>query len=286
MSITVSIVVPNFNGGATLGRALRSLLDQHYGNIEILVADGGSTDGSLDVIRSFTRHLSWWVSEPDGGQAAAINKGLARASGEIVNWLCSDDELLPGTLDYVAAFFSSNPEADFVAGACEMVYEGAAQRDFLFTPRRDYMDLMPAFNGVMQPSCFWRRRIMTRTPPLDESFHYGLDAELWCFFKQQGARMAWTDRPLSRFIQSGANKTAAGGARIGVELDRIYRRYAPDRIPLSFWYRHLRYPFELALGRDRGLARLCLLRPLQAAWIAALMPFYGYRRVRHMSWPS
>lgn len=286
MSLSISIVVPNFNGKATLERALRSLVEQQYRPLEIIVVDGGSTDGSVDVIKSFSAHIAWWVSEPDRGQADAINKGFARASGDIVNWLCSDDELLPGALAFVSGFFETHADADLVAGSCEMVYQDMPERDFLFTPRRDFADLMPAFNGIMQPSCFWRRSVMTRRPPLDESFHYGLDAELWCWLKQHGTRMAWTDRPLSRFIQSGTNKTASGGARIGAELDRIYRRYSSDMVPLSFWYRALRYPFERTIRRDRGVARLCLLRAIQAAWMATFMPFYGYKRVRHMSWPA
>lgn len=281
-----SIIVPNFNNGGSLRRALQSIVDQQCDGLEIIVVDGGSTDGSVDVIRSFSSHIAWWVSEPDRGQADAINKGFANCHGDILNWLCSDDVLLPGTIRHVADFFARHPEADFVAGACEMVHENAPDRDFLFIPRRDYPELMPAFNGIMQPSCFWRRRIMTRAPPLDDSFHYGLDAELWCWFKSQGARMAWTERPLSRFIQSGSNKTSTGGAKIGAELDRIYRTYARDRIPLSFWYRHLRYPFERAIRRDRGVVRLCALRTIQLAWMAVFLPFYGYRRVRHMSWPA
>src|SRR4051812_2492768 len=90
---SISIVVPNYNSGATLEATLVSLLNQNYPHLEILVIDGGSTDGSIEVIRKYEKQLAYWVSEKDCGQSHAINKGLARCTGDVVNWLCSDDFL-------------------------------------------------------------------------------------------------------------------------------------------------------------------------------------------------
>ena len=282
----LSVVIPVRNGVGGIEACLSSVLEQRGVDVEAIVVDGGSTDGTVDVIRRYRDRLAWWVSEPDGGQTDAINKGLAHSSGDVVNWLCADDVLVDGALAFVRDYFETHPEIDLVAGACDMVYEGSPGRNFTFVPRRDYPELLPAFDGIIQPSCFWRRRIMARTPLLDDAFHYGMDAELWCYFKSRNAAMGWTDRVLSRFIQSGTNKTSTGGRKIGLELDAIYRRYSKERIPLSFWYRHLRYPFELHLRRDRGIARLALLRAIQLAYMAAFMPFYGFKKVFHMSWPA
>ncbi|HNR94054.1 MAG TPA: glycosyltransferase family 2 protein [Kiritimatiellia bacterium] len=282
----ISIIVPVFNAADSIGRCIESVLGQQGAEVELIVVDGGSTDGTVDIIRRYRDHIAWWVSEPDTGQTSAINKGLSRSTGEVVNWLCADDVLTEGALKFVAEYFAAHPDADLLAGACEMVYEENPAKNFIFIPRADFPDLLPAFDGIMQPSCFWRRRIMTRTPLLDESFHYGMDAELWCRFKSQRAVMVQTDQLLSRFIQSGANKTATGGKKIGLELDAIYRRYSNDKVPLSFWYRHLRYPFELYVRRDRGILRLALLRMIQAAYMAVFMPFYGVKKVYYMSWPA
>ena len=283
---TVSIVVPNLNGAATLARTLDSLIAQQYPRLEILVVDGGSTDGSVDLIRRYEPRLAWWVSEPDSGQSQAINKGLARCTGEIVNWLCSDDVLLPGALLAVCRCFAEHPEADVVAGAGEIVFTDEPVRNHVFRPRHEFVDLMPAYNGIMQQSCFWRRGLHRRTPVLDEGLHYAMDFDLWCTFKSMNARWRFTSNILSRFTVGSATKTGSGGRRVAEELDRVYRRYTTDRVPLSLWYRWLRYPWERLFRRDRGRLRLGLLRVFQAAWMITFMPFYGYRPVRTMSWPE
>jgi len=282
---SISIIVPTLNGGNTLARALQSLLDQDYPALEIVVVDGGSTDNSLEVISRFESRLSWWVSEPDTGQANAINKGFGHCSGDIVNWLCSDDELVSGALNWVGRFFAENPEKDMLIGACEMVFDDNSKKDFVFIPRADFLELLPAHNSVMQPSCFWRRHLMYRVPPLDESFNYALDMELWCYLKRRGVRAQRTSELLSRYVWSGMNKTASSGGKVGEEIDRVYRMYSNDLVSLSFWYRNFRYPFEKLLRRDRGLIRLGVLRIIQIVYMLLLMPFYGFKRVFHMSWP-
>ncbi|MBA4380647.1 MAG: glycosyltransferase, partial [Anaerolinea sp.] len=107
----VSIVTPSYNQAQFLEATLRSVLEQDYPNIEYLVVDGASTDGSLEIIRRYADQLAWWVSEKDSGQSEAVNKGLQRARGEIVGWLNSDDVYLPGAVSAAAAAFQSHPEA-------------------------------------------------------------------------------------------------------------------------------------------------------------------------------
>ena len=93
-----------------------SILNQKYPNLEYFIVDGGSTDNTLDIIKKYEDRIDWWVSEPDRGQSHAINKGLERATGEIINWINSDDLLFPGALQRVAVTFMNNPEADLIVG--------------------------------------------------------------------------------------------------------------------------------------------------------------------------
>src|SRR5258706_6083465 len=119
----ISIVTPSFNQAAYVDATIRSVLDQRYPNLEYIVVDGGSTDGSVDIIRRYEDRLTYWVSEPDRGQADAINKGLARATGEIRAYLNSDDLYLPGALLRVAAEYRAHPDADIICGVCRVIDE-------------------------------------------------------------------------------------------------------------------------------------------------------------------
>jgi glycosyltransferase involved in cell wall biosynthesis len=283
---SISIVVPNFNGGATIEATLVSLIEQNYPRLEILVVDGGSTDNSVEVIRRYESHLTWWVSEKDLGQANAINKGFGRSKGEIVNWLCSDDVLLPNALLTVGQIFSAEPEIDVVAGATLEHFSDGRRQDRLFKASTELIELVPINNPCAQPSCFYRKRLIdTRRTPLDESYHYAMDTELWTYFCSIGARWKMIDDVLCRAVQSADNKTSTGGEKITRELERLYQTYVHERIPLTYWHRLLRYPLERVRRRHRGaLFAWFIYFPYQCAVIALLSPFYGFRRVRWMNW--
>jgi glycosyltransferase involved in cell wall biosynthesis len=280
---SISIVVPNYNGGATIEATLRSLIDQDYPNLEILVVDGGSTDNSVELIRRYEDKIAWWVSEKDSGQSQAINKGFARAKGDIVNWLCSDDVLLPGALHTVAGAFLQNPGVDVVAAVAEYRYNDSRE-DRLEIPSPLMLKLMPCTNTIPQPGCFFKKTLLARNPPLDESLHYSMDFELWIYFREQGAKWLFISDILAVAFFNENNKSSAGGVKITLEQEAVYKRYVKERIPLTFWHRRLRYPLERVRRRSRSKLFALIYYPYQCTIILLLSPFYGFQRVRWMNW--
>ncbi len=174
----VSIITPSFNQARYLEYTLRSVLEQDYPNLEYLVVDGASTDGSQDIIRKYEHRLAWWVSEQDNGQAQAINKGLQRAKGEYIAWLNSDDMYARGALRKAVSALQADPTLGMVFSN---VFSVDAENEIFNTMRyANYQlaDLM-AFNIIGQPGVFMRRAVLEKAGHLDADYHYLLDHQLW-----------------------------------------------------------------------------------------------------------
>ncbi|HEY5269034.1 MAG TPA: glycosyltransferase family 2 protein [Anaerolineales bacterium] len=174
----VSIVTPSYNQGRFLEATLRSVLEQDYPNIEYLVVDGASTDGSVDIIRRYADSLTWWVSEKDSGQSEAINKGLRRARGEIVGWLNSDDVYLPGAVSAAIAAFRSSPDAAVVYGDALAIDTDGRTFNVMHARQYSLVDLM-AFNIICQPAAFMRRSVLEQVNYLNPAYHLLMDNLLW-----------------------------------------------------------------------------------------------------------
>jgi glycosyltransferase involved in cell wall biosynthesis len=178
----ISIVTPSYNQGQFIEETLRSVLLQGYPDIEYIVVDGGSADDSFDIIKKYENSLSFWVSEKDTGQSDAINKGLRRATGSIVNWLNSDDFLAPNALEKIANAFSGESEnLGAVAGIGHKL--DAARRSF-YAPlpaRIDHETLLRAVDGwnFMQPACFFRKSVWDGHGPIRTDLHYCMDYAFW-----------------------------------------------------------------------------------------------------------
>jgi hypothetical protein len=174
----VSIVTPSYNQAAYLESTIRSVLDQDYAPLEYLIVDGGSTDGSLEIIQKYAGRLAWWVSEKDSGQAEAINKGLKRASGEIVAWLNSDDLYLLGAIQGAVRAFQGDPDLGMVYGDAITVDPEGRQLNRLAFKDWGLKDLM-GFRIICQPAVFMRKAVLEEAGYLDPSYHFMLDHLLW-----------------------------------------------------------------------------------------------------------
>jgi glycosyltransferase involved in cell wall biosynthesis len=173
----ITIVTPSFNQAAFLERTILSVLGQGYPNLEYFIVDGGSTDGSVDIIRKYSDQVAWWVSEPDGGQTEAINKGLRRATGDWVAWQNSDDIYYPGAFHDMVAAASRRPKAELIVADMMLI-------DEYDRPLRDIRYVTPSYNAmraegmlIANQAAFWRRGLQEKVGLLDETFDYSFDYE-------------------------------------------------------------------------------------------------------------
>jgi glycosyltransferase involved in cell wall biosynthesis len=186
-ALTLSVVIPTLNQGDTIEDTLASILAQDcLDHLEIIVMDGGSTDGTLEVLERYRPWIHHLITGPDGGQSEAINRGLSIAKGDVLAWLNSDDYYLPGALAAVLDRFGAEPQLQFLVGAGDVVsLENAFLRHvpplpMNATTMRDWkLD-----RWVMQQSCFWRRELWQRVGGVDESLHLLMDYDLWFRFSK------------------------------------------------------------------------------------------------------
>ena len=219
MQPLVSIITPSYNQSQYLEQTLRSVLGQDYPSIEYIVIDGVSTDGSVEVIKKYEDRLAFWVSEKDSGQAEAINKGLTRATGDIVAWLNSDDFYFPGAISSAVRVFEANPKAGLVYGDTVAVDENGEAIHFPKYAQWDLEDLL-TFNIIGQPAVFMRREILLKAGFLDLSFHYLLDHHLWIRMAAHAPVIYVPERwAAGRFHESAKN--VAQAAKFGEEAFRI-----------------------------------------------------------------
>jgi glycosyltransferase involved in cell wall biosynthesis len=215
----VSIITPSYNQAPFLEQTMQSVLEQDYPHIEYIVVDGGSTDNSAEIIKTYADRLAYWISERDSGQSEAINKGFARANGEIVAWLNSDDYYMRNTISVVVRCFEQNPDAVMLYGDMLAVDEEGQTINVLKYKQLSLEDLL-CFQIIGQPSVFFRRSALNKTGLLDPSFHFMLDHHLWIRLAEQG-RILHIPQVWSAARYHPQAKNRARAAEFGREAFRV-----------------------------------------------------------------
>ena len=224
----VSVVTPSYNQAAYLERTLRSVLDQGRelapDELEYLVVDGGSTDGSVGIIRRHEADLAFWKSAPDGGQSDALRQGFSRATGEVLGWLNSDDTLEPGALLDVGELFARRPDANLLYGNLNFI-DPTGKRLFTAYPVLDLRILLYENRFVPQQSMFWRRSLYEKVGGIDPALRFAMDFDLTLRFLREGARVAKIDRILGNFRvhPEAKSSTIRDGRSLGL-LRAVRRR--------------------------------------------------------------
>lgn len=216
----ITVVTPSFNQAAYLERTICSVLDQGYPNLEYIIVDGGSTDGSVDIIRRYSDRLAWWVSEPDRGQTDAINKGLQRATGEWVAWQNSDDIYYSGAFHDLAAAAAKHPQAGLIIGDMMLI-------DEYDRPLRDISYVKPSYKALLaegmlltNQAAFWRKSVHEDIGLLAEDLHYAFDYE-WFLRLTQHAEGVHVASFLGALRLHGQTKTSLHAQRFQEENQRI-----------------------------------------------------------------
>ena len=223
----ISVVTPSFNQAAYLEETIRSVLLQGYPNLEYIILDGGSQDGSVDIIRKYEKWISFWVSEPDQGQANAINKGFQRSTGDILTWLNSDDMLLPYTLSHVAGAYTQNPAAILLGDL------------ITFSPADNFSYSVPQHNinlsnlvaywrkgwSWTQPGTFIPRLVWEQVGPLDESLRYVFDRDWMCKALAAEMLVYYLHQPAAAFRLHAKSKSMGEATQWGQEQLTVTRRY-------------------------------------------------------------
>jgi glycosyltransferase involved in cell wall biosynthesis len=252
------VIVPNLNGRRYLAETLESIAAQTHPGIETIIVDGGSTDGSLELISNWAqRHDARWISEPDTGQANAINKGLNMATGEILTWLNSDDVWHPHAARIAAGEFGADPQLDFLWGFCTVIDELGRPRHVMNSfVRSTLADLRVNRNFVPQPASFFHRRLINRYGLLEESYDYMFDYEFFLRFAGE-ASARFVPEVLAGFRIHADSKTGSVHKRFLVEERRAFRAHGGRTLSpffLDYWrYRLVAAPLERAKVPARRL---------------------------------
>lgn len=220
----VSIITPSFNQAKFLRQTIESVLSQDYPNIEYIIIDGGSTDGSLEIIKAYEEHLAYWESAPDHGQTDAINKGFAKAKGKYLAWLNSDDIYQPGAISEAVEFLEEHPDVGMVYGDCTFI-DAKGRRIGLFpAAQTDYARLRRGYVHIPQQSSFFRRELWEKVGPLDPSFYFAMDYDLWVRLAEETSLVYLPGRIWASFRLHGDAKTIAADDRCWPEMLRVHYR--------------------------------------------------------------
>ena len=247
----ISVVTPSFNQGAYLEQTIQSVIGQNYPNLEYIVMDGGSTDNSVDIIRKYESHITHWESRADGGQANAINRGFALATGDILAWLNSDDMYLPGALDLISKRFSAagKDELQILFGNCIHLVEETGEVFGSNVRHTALVSDLELYDYIVQPSCFWTKKTFDVVGELNEGLTYAFDWEWFLRAKNKGSKFVPLDNFLSIYRIHAGHKTGSGGLERVEEISEIYNEFCSHEVGKLY----LQYYSDIKIKRIRAV---------------------------------
>ncbi len=241
----VTIVTPSYNQVSYLDETIQSVLNQDYRNVEYIIVDGASTDGSIDLIKRYDNRISKWISEGDRGQTDAINKGFSLARGEIIGWLNSDDTLLPRAVSEAVQFLVENPavglvygEANYINGYSKVIGKFPAAQTTLKKLQRGYVH-------IPQQASFFRKSLWDQVGPLDPSYYFAMDYDLWVRLASV-SEIKYLPRIWANFRLHADAKTISADDRCWPEMLRVHYRNGGSwfsQIVLKYYLRKIVAPF-------------------------------------------
>jgi len=230
----ITVITPSYQQGAFLEHTIRSVLLQNYPNLEYFVLDGGSTDGSREIIEKYAPWLAGWRCARDTGQAAAVNEGWARAGGDVMAWINSDDWYYPGALAAIAPYFCAPHLVDWVSGSVDDCgVDGTYLRRHPARPTPLAEAIGFHQTGYYQPGMFWSRRLVEKIGRLDEDSHLCFDLDFWARSLVMGFGLVPLEVPIACFRQHFASKTSSRLNSIIEESRAVFHRYAPALPPAA-----------------------------------------------------
>lgn len=259
----VSIVTPSYNQGRFIRATIESVLAQTYANIEYLVVDGASADDTIDILRSYGGRISW-ISEPDSGQAEAINKGLRMMHGQIVGYLNSDDVLLPDAIGRIVEHFRVHPECDLVYADAQYIDDADRVIGMYRTAEYSFRRLMEDC-CICQPAAYWRSHVATRVGLFDERLQYAMDYDYWIRLDRAGCLIQYMPKTIAQSRLHAGAKTLRARREIYYEIFRVCRvrgGYISRNYVYGLWS-HIAY-------EERGITRVLRHLPLLRALLVLL----------------
>lgn len=252
----VTIVTPSFNQARFLEQTIQSVLNQDYPNLEYYIMDGGSTDGSVGIIQKYSDRLAGWISEKDRGQTDAINKGFARARGEILAWLNSDDTYEPGAVSAAVAALLAHPQAAAVYADCDFIDENNQKIGRFPAAQTDYRRLRRGYVHVPQQATFFHASLWQRVGPLDPTFFFAMDYDLWVRLAKLAPLIYLPGQVWANFRLHSDAKTIAADDRCWPEMLRVHYRNGGSRLaPIVLKYHVRRLAAPLLNWRRRRMIR-------------------------------
>ena len=250
----VTIVTPSFNQARFLEATIESVLNQDYPRIEYIVLDGGSTDGSVDLLRKHADRLTTWASEPDRGQTDAINRGFGMAHGEILAWLNSDDVYSPGAVSEAVAYLQAHPEIGMVHGGAHYLDEAGLAVARFPSARTSHLDLRRGAPRIAQQAAFFRTVLWEMVGPLDPTFQYAMDYDLWVRISAV-TTLAYVPARWAGFRLHGESKSMTVARQCWPEMMRVHYRDGGSNFSILYAKYLLRRVVEPAMPLRMVLRR-------------------------------